>query len=106
LRTVETSTLRTDARKTNIGATSTLRTDARKTNIGATKTKVTTGGITINNGKDLSLCLLNARSLKTVTGTRNKLAEFQSFVLAENFDIVSVTESWLNADVRMRKRSL
>ena len=48
--------------------------------------------------KNLSFCMINARSL------RNKTSVFADFVMDNNFDIVGICESWLHPDGRCYNR--
>lgn len=49
--------------------------------------------------KNLSVLYLNARSLKSVNTTRNKLHQFHNAINLGNYDIIAVTETWLNSSV-------
>ena len=45
---------------------------------------------------------MNTRSLKTCNNTVNKLAELESLVYLTKCDILSVTETWLNCNIKDR----
>ena len=53
----------------------------------------------INIDSCFSCIYLNARSLKSVSATTNKLLDFQNLVYTNRFDMVAVTETWLNCTV-------
>ena len=52
------------------------------------------------NVSGLSVALLNARSLKSVNQTCNKLFQLQNIASVDNGDIIAVTESWHNSSVK------
>jgi hypothetical protein len=70
------------------------------------------GDIELNPGpetfKDIKCILLNARSLKsfqqTTTNTGNdkvcKLVAFKNLVYGGDYDIIAVTETWLNSSIK------
>ena len=48
---------------------------------------------------ELSVLYLNARSVKSVTRTRNKLHQLKDAVSMGNFTIIAITETWLDSRV-------
>ena len=53
-----------------------------------------------NKYRDFNVVLINARSLKTCNKNGNKLAELESLVYLPKCDVLSVTETWLNCDIK------
>ena len=51
---------------------------------------------------DLNVVLMSARSLKTIKKTVNKLAKLESLVFLTKCDVLSVTETWLNCNIKDR----
>jgi len=49
--------------------------------------------------KSLSCLYMNARSLKAITPTSNKLVELQNLVASHDVRFISITETWLNSSV-------
>ena len=56
--------------------------------------------MTSNDKAGLSVLYLNSRRIKSCTRTRNKIQQLQDIVSLGDFDIVAITETWLNSPVR------
>ena len=51
---------------------------------------------------DLNVALISARGLKTIKKTVNKLAKLESLIFLTKCDVLSVTETWLNCNIKDR----
>ena len=49
---------------------------------------------TILRQNNIKICFVNARSL------RNKFTDLETLALTENYDIIGITETWINTEVR------
>jgi hypothetical protein len=52
-----------------------------------------------NMGSNIKVVLLNARSIKHVSRTKNKLVQLQSLLEVEQPDLIGLTETWLTSKV-------
>ena len=53
----------------------------------------------VKQGNDLSVVLLNARSVKTVKQSVNKVRDLQNLVYSADCDVLAITETWLTSIV-------